>query len=98
VVLKVDLGWSDPGTLYALKEALVNSPDKNFEKGNVVDLESTDCFMLNEEDKKIVTTIGLKGMVVVNTKDALLVCHKDDVPKVKALLKKVEDKGLGKYL
>jgi len=98
VVLKVDLGWSDPGTLYALKEAMVSEQNKNFEKGNVVDVESSDSFIFNEESDKLVATVGLKGMVVVNTKDATLVCHKDDVPRIKELLAKIKEEGLEKYL
>lgn len=98
VVLKTDLGWSDPGTLYALKEALVKNEDDNFEKGNVVNLDSRDCFVFNEDPDKLVTTIGLEGMIVVNTTDALLVCHKNEVPRVKELLKKLEEEGKEKYL
>ncbi len=98
VVLKVDMGWSDPGTLYALKESLVDSEEKNYSKGKVVVYNTQDSFVYNEDDKKLVTTIGLDGMVVVNTKDALLVCHKDDVPDTKKLLKKLEEEGLEEYL
>ncbi|OIO19262.1 MAG: hypothetical protein COY69_00185 [Candidatus Magasanikbacteria bacterium CG_4_10_14_0_8_um_filter_32_14] len=98
VVLKVDLGWTDPGTLYALKEALVDGQDKNFEKGNVVDLDSEDCLILNEENGRLVATIGLKGMMVVNTNNTTLVCHKDNVPRIKELLKKIEEEGLESYL
>ena len=98
IVLKVNLGWSDPGTLYALKEALATSETDNFTKGQVITCATTDSFVYNEEEKKIVTTIGLEGMVVVNTKDALLVCHKDQVPEIKSLLKDIEDQGLGEYL
>ena len=83
VVIKVDLGWTDPGTLYALKEALVDGQDKNFKKGNVVDLDSTDSLILNEEKGRLVATVGLKGMVVVNTNNTTLVCHKNDVPRIK---------------
>ncbi|OGH58584.1 MAG: hypothetical protein A2725_02680 [Candidatus Magasanikbacteria bacterium RIFCSPHIGHO2_01_FULL_33_34] len=97
-VLKVDLGWSDPGTLYALKEALEPDNNKNCEQGLVLAHETVDSFVCNEDRDKLVAVIGLKGMVVVNTKEALLVCHKDDVPKVKELLNKVEDKGLSKFL
>ncbi|MCB9798394.1 mannose-1-phosphate guanylyltransferase [Candidatus Nomurabacteria bacterium] len=86
VVLKVDLGWSDPGTLYALKEALVSAQEKNLIKGESVNLDSKDCFIFNEQEGKLVTTIGLEGMMVINTQDALLVCHKDDVPRIKELL------------
>lgn len=97
-VLKVDLGWSDPGTLYALKEALEPSIEKNCEQGLVLAHDTTDSFVCNEDRDKLVAVIGLEGMVVVNTKEALLVCHKNDIPKVKELLNKVEDKGLSKFL
>ena len=98
VVLKVDLEWSDPGTLYALKEALVDKEDKNFTKGKVLLQESKDCFVYNEEKNKLVTTVGLDGYIVVNTKDAILVCHKSKVPEVKKMLGKFEEEGLEKYL
>jgi mannose-1-phosphate guanylyltransferase len=98
VVLKVDLGWSDPGTLYALKEALTKKQDENYAKGNVILHETSDSFILNDEKEKLVATVGLEGMIVVNTKDALLVCHKDKVPEIKELLRKMGGEGLEKYL
>lgn len=98
VVLAVDLGWSDPGTLYALKEALVRSEEDNCLTGNVIDTDSKDCLVHNEEEHKLVATVGLRGIVIVNTKDALLVCHKDAVPDIKALLYKIEDEGKERYL
>lgn len=98
VVLKVDLGWSDPGTLYALKEALEPHMEKNHEQGLTVAYETKDSLICNEDRDKLVAVVGLTGMMVVNTKEAILVCHKNDVPKVKELLKKIEDKGLSKFL
>lgn len=97
VVLKTDMGWSDPGTLYALKEALTGSEDEHYVKGKALMHNSRDCFVYNEEDK-LVAGVGLDGMIVVNTKDAILVCHKDDVPEVKELLKRIEGEGLSDYL
>ena len=98
VVLKVSLGWSDPGTLYALKEALAPGQNTNYQTGNVVAHASTDSLLYNEEAGKLVVGIGLEGMVVVNTPDALLVCPKDQVPEIKDLLKKLEEQGLSAYL
>jgi len=97
VVLKVDMGWSDPGTLYALKEALVKSGEEHYTKGKVVLQDSKDCFVFSDEEK-LVAGVGLEGMIIVNTKDALLVCHKDNVPSIKDLLKKMEDEGQEEYL
>lgn len=97
VVLRVNLGWSDPGTLYALKEALSSSIDEHFIKGQVILHDSKDCFVYSEEDK-LVAGVGLEGMIIVNTEDALLVCHKDDVPNIKELLKKISEAGRENYL
>ena len=98
VVLKVNMGWSDPGTLYALKEALEPSLEHNCEQGLNIIHNTKDSFICNEDREKLVAVIGMEGMIVVNTKEALLVCHKNDVPKVKELLKKMEENGLNKYL
>lgn len=98
VVLQVNMGWSDPGTLYAMKEALVKEKNKNYVKGNITSIHSTDSFLYNEENGKILAGIGLEGMIVVNTKDAILVCPKDQVPEIKHLLQKLEEEGNKKFL
>jgi mannose-1-phosphate guanylyltransferase len=98
VVLKTDMGWSDPGTLYALKEALQMDELENVTKGNVFNLDSKDCLTYNLEDKKLLTTVGLEGIVIVNTKDAIIVVPKDKVKYVTDLVKKLEGEGLSAYL
>lgn len=98
VVLKVNLGWNDPGTLYALKQALAPGEEENYEVGNTKVLDSRDSLVYNGESHKIVSAIGLDGIVVVNTGDALLVCHKDKVPEIKTLLAQLESEGQTKYL
>ena len=91
VVLVANMGWSDPGSLYALKEALVGNGGKNFNSGMVYDLNTTDSLLINEEKNKVLATIGLKNMVVVNTEDALIVVHKDNVLEISDLIKKLEE-------
>ncbi|MBT4153244.1 MAG: NTP transferase domain-containing protein [Candidatus Magasanikbacteria bacterium] len=92
VVVKVDLGWSDPGTLYALKEATVGSGPENYTQGTVVVQDCKDSFIYNEE-KKVVTAIGMEGVIVVNTKDAVLVVKKEDVGSIKELLETLDQQG-----
>ena len=98
IVLKTNLGWSDPGTLYALKEALAQSQDDNITAGQVYNLDSKDCLVYNLEKKKLITTIGLNGMVIVNTPDAIIIAPKDKVKQITELTEKLKAEGLAKYL
>lgn len=97
VVLHGTTGWSDPGTLYALKESINPDPDANVNKGLVRALESTDSLLYNYEEGKLLAAVGLEGMVVVNTEDALLVVHKDDVALVKELVNSFMGTELERY-
>lgn len=99
VVLSTDMGWSDPGTLYALKEALVPNEDDNLECGLTSLTDSRDAVVYNLEDGKLVTGIGLDGMVVVNTKDAIIVVPKDKVLGISKLVDSLgENPELAKYI
>ena len=96
-VLHAPMGWSDPGTLYSLKEAINPSTDENVTRGLVIDSESKDSLVYNYEDHKVVMGVGLEGMIVVNTPSAVLVVHKDDIKKVKALVEGFAGTDLEKY-
>lgn len=97
LVLHDEMGWSDPGTLYALKEALNPGRGANAEKGQVIAHESTDCLLYNYESDKLLTVVGMEGMIVVNTEDAILVVHKDNVPLVKKMVDNLEGTEWEKY-
>jgi mannose-1-phosphate guanylyltransferase len=96
-ILHGEMGWSDPGTLYALKEALVSDTAKNAEKGAVLAPETRDSLLFNYEGDKLMAVIGLEGIVVVNTEDAILVVHKDDIPRVKQFVNQLEGTEWEKY-
>ncbi len=97
VVLHGNTGWSDPGTLYALKEAINPDEEANVEMGLVRSLNTSDSLLYNYEDGKLLTAVGLNGMVVVNTDDAILVVHKDDIRLVKELVNELTDSNLEDY-
>lgn len=97
VVLHGQMGWSDPGTLYALKEALASGPEENVEEGLVLAQNTSDSLLLNYEDEKLMAVIGLEGIIVVNTGDALLVVPKDKIPQVKQFVNSLQGSDLEKY-
>lgn len=98
VVVKTDMGWSDPGTLYALKEALQKEPTANVVRGLTSLLDVEDSMIYNLEENKLVAGVGLKGMVVVNMSDALIIAPKDEVVKITKLTGQIKEQGLEKYL
>ncbi len=99
VVIRTNMKWSDPGTLYALKEALVKKKEDNLKQGLTYELNTQDSLLINEEKDKILAVVGLKEIIVVNTKDALIVTNKENVVNISELVKKIkEDNDLKKFI
>lgn len=84
-VIAADLGWSDVGAWEALKEALEISSHENVTRGKVLIEDSSDNLVFNYTDQLMVG-IDLQNLIVINTDDVLLVCHKNSVPKIKKLV------------
>lgn len=97
LVLHAPMGWSDPGTLYALKEAINPDVGANVTRGLVRDDGSQDSLIYNYEAGKLVMGVGLDGMIVVNTKNALLVVHKDRIPEVKQIVESFAGSDLERF-
>jgi mannose-1-phosphate guanylyltransferase/mannose-6-phosphate isomerase len=87
-VVPVSFKWSDVGSWGSLDEVAAKNKAGNVVTGRVIDVESTDSIVY--ADRRVVATIGLNDMVVVDTPDATLVCPKSraqDVKKVVEILK-----------
>ncbi len=87
-MIPVDFAWSDVGSWSSLEEVAPRDQLGNIVSGRVVDLDSRDSILY--ADRRLVATIGLSGMVVVDTPDATLICPKarsQDVKKVVEILK-----------
>lgn len=84
-VIRENLGWSDVGAWEALKEALQTSPEQNVIQGKVLVTDCRDSLIYNYTNQMVVT-IDLNGYLVINTKDVVLICHKNSVPKIKKLV------------
>lgn len=98
VVLPADIGWSDIGAWNILKDELSENPQDNVVKGDVYDIDSQDCLIYANSDNKVVATIGLNDLIVVDTPDALLVIHKDRISEVKKVIEKLKEEKKDKFL
>jgi len=87
-VIPVDIGWSDVGSWASLLDIL--EPD---EHGNVVvdgDHLSVDSTGLLINSKKLVATIGVSNLVIVDTEDALMICPRDKSQDVKKIVERLQ--------
>jgi mannose-1-phosphate guanylyltransferase / mannose-6-phosphate isomerase len=90
-VVPMDAGWSDVGSWSALHEALPADEQGNVMKGDVLAEDSSGCYLYAEN--RLVSVVGLKDHVVVETKDAILVAPKDRVQDVKKLVARLKAEG-----
>ncbi len=96
VVIPIDFGWSDVGSWSSLGEVVPLDKDGNVRNGNVLDLGSRGSVLF--ADRRVVATIGLNNMVVVDTPDATLVCPKDRAQDVKAIVNLLKRQGAPEHL
>ena len=93
-VIPVDIDWNDVGNFKSLEDIFPKDKDRNVvQADNFEQIESEGNIVINKENDKIIATIGLENIVIVNTKDALLVCHKDKSQEIKKILNKIEMKN-----
>jgi mannose-1-phosphate guanylyltransferase len=92
VVLPVDFGWQDIGSWQSISEVMQEDKRGSVFVGKCIDIDSKNCLVWS--DRRLVTTIGLDNIIVVDTKDALLVCSKDKAQDVKKLVQILKKKRL----
>ena len=95
VVVSADLGWSDVGSWSVLKDSLIGK-DSHFVKGEHLDVGSKNLLVYGS--KKLITTVGLKDLIIVDTDDAILICDKNNSQLVKTVVEKLEKDGKIKLL
>lgn len=98
IILKTNFEWTDPGTLYALKQFLQKDEEDTVTKGLTYTYNTKDSLVYNFVKDQIVTTVGLDGFIVVNTPDAILVCHKDNIGNIKKMLEEWNGTDLERFM
>lgn len=90
-VVPMDAGWSDIGSWSALWDVSDKDDSGNAVTGDVIQQNSSGCLV--RADHRLVATVGVEDLVVVETKDAVLVAHKDRVQDVKQVVSQIETDG-----
>ncbi len=96
-VAKGDFPWDDVGTWAALENHFPADAKGNVVIGQFEEVDSENCIIVGDET--LIATVGVSDLIVVKTKDALLICRKERAQEVRDLVAKLGDsEKLRKYL
>ncbi|MBQ0720529.1 MAG: mannose-1-phosphate guanylyltransferase/mannose-6-phosphate isomerase [Gammaproteobacteria bacterium] len=91
VVIPLDAGWSDIGSWSALWDISEKDPQGNSCKGDVLAIDTENSYL--HTNGRLLATVGVKNLVVVETDDAVLVADKSRVQDVKAVVNRLQAEG-----
>ncbi len=95
-VLPIDVGWSDVGSWATLLDILPANRDTNVIVGEHVGVDTSSSLLYSPN--RLIATVGLKDVIVVDTEDAILVCPKNRAQEVKHLVEALKQSNKDKYL
>ena len=93
VVIPLDAGWSDIGSWSALWDISEKDDQGNTCKGDVLAVDTHDSYL--HTNGRLLATVGIKDLVVVETDDAVLVADKSRVQDVKTIVNQLQAQGRG---
>ncbi len=92
-VIPTSINWSDLGSWEAYYQVSAKDEQGNYLKGRVMTVDTEDSLILS--GSRLVGTVGLKDLVVVDTEDALLVCHREQGQDVKKIVDRLKAENTG---
>jgi len=90
VVMPLAVGWNDVGSWSALWQVGERDQEGNIERGDVISVDTRDSYV--DAASRLVATVGVEHLVVVETADAVLVASKDQVQEVKAVVDQLKNR------
>jgi len=97
VVIPASFGWYDVGHWRAVKEILAKKTEDNITRGKQVSINSQDNLIYSYTGK-LIATANIKGLVIIETEDCILVCDKNKAQDVKKIVEALDKKKMKEYL
>ncbi len=88
-VIPVDIGWSDIGSWASLMDVMETDEAGNVVLGDHIGIDTTNS-LIRGTTQRIIATVGVRDLVIVDTPDAVFVCPLDRVQEVKAIVDKLK--------
>ena len=90
-VIPVNIGWSDIGSWAALHDLLEKDEHGNVVRGQHLGVDTHDSLIHGQS--KLIATVGLTDVIVVETDDAILICAKERAQDVKEIVEQLKKQG-----
>lgn len=95
-ILSGSFGWDDVGSWLAVGRIKKTNEFGNVIDGNAVTVDTKNCII--QGGKKLIATVGIEDIIVVDTEDALLICEKDSAGNIKKVLENLKICNRTEYL
>jgi mannose-1-phosphate guanylyltransferase len=97
--VSASIGWNDIGDWSRLKDELAPEPSENaVVNADHIAIDTKNTLVYTSGKKKVIATIGVANLVIIETDDALLVAHKDHTQQVKQIVEQLEADGENELL
>lgn len=97
LVIPASFNWDDIGSWTALEKIKTKDKNGNIKAANHFGIDTNDSIIYSDT-KKLITTLGIDNLILVETEKAILVCNKDRAQEVKKLRNLLAEKKLDDYL
>lgn len=95
-VIPGNFGWDDVGSWLSLERINKSNSEGNIVSGNVITIKTKNTIIQGNE--KLIATVGLENIIIVDTDDALLICNKDNSQDVKDIINNLKICNRYEYL
>ena len=89
-------GWDDVGIWLALERINSTNEFGNVVNGNVISIDTKNSIIHGNE--KLIATVGLKDIIIIDTEDALLICDKDSTQDIKKVIENLKICNRNEYI
>ncbi len=91
MIVPLDVSWSDVGSWDSVYDVLEKDGNQNAKVGNVLDIDTKNCLIMG--GKRLISTIGLEDILVIETDDALFIGRKGESQRVKHLVEELKKRN-----
>lgn len=96
LVISGDFGWNDVGSWENMDVIYDEDKNGNILVGNQINIDTKNT--ISYAKKRLITTIGVENLIIVETEDAILVCDKSRAQDVKLIVDELKSNGQTTYL